>query len=87
MNENPVAQAVWIIERFSDLTDLRDRPFEAVFTDDQLLTNVMIYVISKAFASSAFYYAAAVAEGLRHMAAGQRVKVPTAMTTYSHEAP
>ena len=82
MNANPVAQAAWIIERFHDWSDLRDRPFDAVFTTDQLLTNVMIYVMSNAFTSAAFYYAAATAEGVRQMAQGQRVAVPTAMTPY-----
>ena len=82
MQDNPVAQAAWIIERFHDWADLRDRPFEAAFTEDQLLTNIMIYVMSDAFASSAFYYAAAAAEGVRQMAPGQRVSVATAMTAY-----
>lgn len=82
MKDNPVAQAAWIIERFHDWSDLRDRPFEAVFTDDQLLTNIMIYVMSDAFGAAAFYYAAAAAEGVRQMAPGQRVGVPTAVTTY-----
>ena len=82
MKDNPVAQAAWIIERFHDWSDLRDRPFEAVFTDDRLLTNIMIYVMSDAFASSALYYAAGAAEGVRQMVPGQRVTVPTAMTTY-----
>ena len=82
MQDNPVAQAAWIIERFHDWSDLRDRPFESVFTDDQLLTNIMIYVMSGAFAASAFYYAAAASEGVRQMAPGQRVTVPTAMTAY-----
>ena len=82
MQDNPAAQAAWILERFHDWADLRDRPFEAVFTDDQLLTNIMIYVMSGAFTSAVFYYAAAAAEGVRQMAPGQRVMVPTAMTTY-----
>ena len=82
MQDNPVAQLAWIVERFHDWSDLRDRPFEAVFTDDQLLTNVMIYVMTDAFASAAFYYAAAAAEELRQMAPGQRVAVPVAVTTY-----
>ncbi len=82
MQHNPVAQAAWILERFHDWSDIRDRPFEAVFTDDRLLTNIMIYVMSDAFASSVFYYAAAAAEGVRQMSPGQRVMVPTAMTTY-----
>ena len=82
MKDHPVAQAAWILERFHDWSDRRTRPFEAVFTHDQLLTNIMIYVMSDAFASAAFYYAAAAGEGVRQMASGQRVMVPTAMTAY-----
>ena len=82
MANNPVAQAAWIVERFHDWSDQRERRFEDIFTDDQLLTNVMVYVMSDAFSASVFYYAAAAAEGVRKMAPGQRVTVPTAMTTY-----
>ena len=82
MQANPVAQLAWIVERFHDWADLRHRPFEDVFTDDQLLTNTMIYLMTDAFTPAAFYYAAAVAENLRQMAPGQRVAVPTAMTAY-----
>lgn len=56
-------------------------PIESIFTDDQLLTNIMIYVMSDAFGSSAFYDATATPEGLRQMAPGQRVVVSTAVTT------
>ncbi len=82
MAGNPVGQASWIIERFHDWADLRERPFEAVFTRDQLLTNVMIYAMAGAFTTSVWYYAAAMAGGTRKLRPGQRVGVPTAFTLY-----
>ncbi len=82
MAGNPVAQAAWLVERFHDWADLRERPFEAVFTDDQLLTNVMIYVMNGAFPTSTWFYAAAAVEGVHEMPAGRRVEVPTAVAAH-----
>jgi len=82
MTENPVAQAAWIAERFHDWADLRERPFEAVFSKDQLLTNIMIYVMNDAFVTATWYYAGAWAEDVRRIPAGRRVEVPTAFTAY-----
>lgn len=82
MAGNPVAQAAWLVERFHDWADLRERPFEAVFTDDQFLTNVMIYVMNGAFPTSTWFYAAAVAEDVHAMPAGRRVVVPTAVAAH-----
>jgi pimeloyl-ACP methyl ester carboxylesterase len=80
--DNPVAQLAWIVERFHDWSDLSTRPFEAVFSNDQLLTNAMIYVMNDAFVTSTWYYAAALAEGVRRMPDGRRVEVPTAFAAY-----
>lgn len=82
MADNPVAQAAWIVERFHDWSDRRAKPFEAIFTKDQLLTNIMIYVMNDAFVSSTWYYAAAMAEGVRQMPEGTRVTVPTAFAAF-----
>lgn len=82
MADNPVAQAAWIIERFHDWSDRRERRFEEIFSRDQLLTNVMIYLLNDAFISSTYYYAAAVSEGVRQMPEGRRVDVPTAFAAF-----
>jgi pimeloyl-ACP methyl ester carboxylesterase len=82
MAANPVAQAAWIVERFYDWSDQRERDFAAIFSRDELLTDIMIYVMNDAFASSAFYYAAAAAENVRQMAPGAHITVPTAFTAY-----
>ncbi len=82
MADNPAAQAAWIVERFHDWADLRERPFDAVFSRDRLLTNLMVYVANDAFPFAAWYYAAAEAEGVRRMPPGRRVTVPTAFAAY-----
>jgi pimeloyl-ACP methyl ester carboxylesterase len=82
MADNPVAQAAWLVERFHDWSDLRQRPFGEVFTNDQLITNAMIYLMNDAFTSATYYYAAALTEGVRQMPQGRRVEVPTAFTSY-----
>ena len=81
MADNPVAQAAWIVERFHDWADLRTRPFEAVFPRDRLLTNVLIYVMTGAFPTSVWYYAAAAEASTRLLAPGERVEVPTAFAS------
>lgn len=82
MADNPVAQAAWLVERFYDWSDRRERKFEDIFTKDQLLTNVMIYVMNDAFIGSIYYYAGAAIEKVRQMPEGRRVEVPTAFAAY-----
>ena len=82
MQDDPVAQAAWIVERFHDWADLRKRSFEEVFSKDQLLTDVMIYVMNDAFATAAWYYAGNMAEGARALPPLRKVRAPTAFAAY-----
>ena len=83
---NPVGQAAWIVERFYDWCDRRTTPFEQVFTKDQLLTNVMIYVMTGSFTTGAWYYRGMLEEGAAGLAEGQRCETPTAFANYPGEA-
>ena len=82
VGDNPVAQAAWIVERFHDWADLAERPFDAVFTREELLDTVMIYVMTGAFHSSIRFYSAAMEAGLRSLPEGRRVEVPTAFARF-----
>ncbi|WP_158807030.1 epoxide hydrolase family protein [Beijerinckia sp. L45] len=82
MADNPVAQLAWLVERFHDWADLRDRPFADVFPKDVLLTNAMLYLLTDSFATATWYYAGAAAENVRRMPRGRRVEVPTAYAAY-----
>jgi microsomal epoxide hydrolase len=83
---NPVGQASWIVERFYDWCDRREQPFEKVFTRDQLITNVMIYVMTDSFTTGAWYYRALLEEGRVMLQEGERCEVPTAFANFPGEA-
>jgi len=82
MADDPVAQAAWIVERFHDWADLRARSFAAVFSMDQLLIDIMLYVMTDSFPTATWFYTGAVTEQVRTMPQGLRVAVPTAFTAY-----
>lgn len=82
VGDSPVAQAAWILERYHDWSDRRERPFEEIFSLEDLLDTVTIYVMTGAFHSSIRYYRCAVELGLRQMPAGRRVEVPTAFAIF-----
>lgn len=57
MMDSPVGIAAWIVEKFGAWSDLprgdNGAPILGLrFSDDQLLTNVMIYLVSRSFATS-----------------------------------
>ncbi len=84
MAGNPVGQAAWILERFHDWADLRTRSFEEVFSLDDLITNLMLYVMTDAFPTSVRYYRAAAVERFA-LPAGMRVETPTAVANFPGE--
>lgn len=83
---NPLGQAAWIVERFHDWADLRRRSFEQVFSLDELLTNVMIYVMTGSFVSAAWYYPGVVQDGFTILPPGTRCMTPTAYADCSGDA-
>jgi pimeloyl-ACP methyl ester carboxylesterase len=55
MMDSPVGACAWIVEKFHGWSDLR-RGFENVYTRDQLLTNVMIYLVTRSFNTATWLY-------------------------------
>ena len=53
--DNPVGTAAWIIEKLKAWSDSGD-DIERTFTRDQLLTNVMIYLVSDTVATAVWIY-------------------------------
>jgi Epoxide hydrolase N terminus len=84
--DNPVAQAEWLIQRFYQWSDKRTRSFDQVFSMDQLLTNVMIYVMNDTFQTSTWFYTGSQEEHVKQMPYGARVRVPTGFASYSGDA-
>ena len=85
--DSPMGQAAWIIEKFHGWSDLGESGdlFET-YTRDQLLTNLMIYLVNDAFATSVWYYNALFQEGGNSLSEGQRCETPTGFANYPKEA-
>ena len=81
MIDSPVGTAAWIVEAFHAWSDRTDRRFEEVFTFDQLLTEVMLYLVTDAFPTSTWIYGAKRLEE-KTLPVGSRVEVPTALAAF-----
>jgi pimeloyl-ACP methyl ester carboxylesterase len=83
--DSPMGTAAWILEKFHGWSDLRVRGLLDVYTRDQLLTNVMIYLVNDAIATSVWYYNALFQEGGASLPEGERCETPTAFASYPGE--
>ena len=83
--DSPMGTAAWILEKFHDRSDLQDGDLYSVYTRDQLLTNIMIYLVNNAIATSIWYYAAFFLEGGPNLPEGKRCETPTAFANYPGE--
>ena len=67
MMDSPVGVCAWIVEKFHGWSDTREG-FDKVYTRDQLLTNVMIYLVTRSFNTATWMY-----RGLMEDTAGEPV--------------
>ncbi len=86
MMDSPVGIAAWIIEKFYHWSDLKDKSIEMTYQKDDLLTNIMIYILTKSFNTSSWIYYGRAKEGGRILSPdGRRVEVPTGCAVYPKE--
>lgn len=80
LTDNPLGTAAWLVEKLKIWSDSPDRR-EPVFTKDQVLTDVMIYLVTNTIGSSVWFY-----RGLDEdpILTG-RVSVPTGVIYSPHE--
>lgn len=83
---NPLGQASWIIERFHDWSDLTACRFEDLYSFDELLTNIMIYLMTNSFASAVMYYPGIVKDGYCFLPENQRIETSTAYAAFPSDA-
>ncbi len=83
LNDSPAGLLAWIVEKFCSWSDCDGHP-ENAFTRDQLLSNVMLYWVTRTIASSARLYREA---RLSAMAGErpERVEVPTGVARFPKE--
>ena len=80
--DSPMGTAAWILEKFHGWSDLKEDDLFSVYTHDQLLTNIMIYLVNDAIATSVWYYAAFIGEGGPALPEGVRCESPTVFANY-----
>jgi pimeloyl-ACP methyl ester carboxylesterase len=83
LNDSPAGLLAWIVEKFRAWSDCDGDP-ENAFTRDQLLTNVMVYWVTRTITSSARLYREARQADLRGETP-QYVGVPTGVGRYPKE--
>jgi len=83
--DSPMGTAAWILEKFHGWSDLKGGHLFDIYTRDQLLTNLMIYLANDAIATSVWYYAALFGEGGASLPDGERCETPTGFANYPGE--
>ena len=85
MSDSPLGVASWIIEKFhgwSDVFTETGRDISKRYSKHQLLSNIMIYLMTDSFATSIWYYRGYLEE-MPHIAEGQKINVPCGIGNFA----
>ena len=86
MMDSPVGVAAWILEKMHGWSDISGEDIESVYTKDQLLTNIMVYIVTRTFNTASWIYYGRREEGGRILSPeGRKVEVPTACAVFPKE--
>jgi pimeloyl-ACP methyl ester carboxylesterase len=83
LTNNPLGTAGWIAEKLKGWSDSPD-VLEPIFTKDQVLTNIMIYLVTDTIGTSVWYYRGRLDEPSNLTG---RVNVPTGFASFPRELP
>lgn len=82
MMDSPVGACAWIVEKFHGWSDLKGNDIESVYSKDQLLTNVMIYLVTRTFNTASWLYRGLFDGGNLAIGRGERVRVPVGVANF-----
>ena len=86
MMDSPVGVAAWILEKFYFWSDIKNDDIESVYPKDILLSNIMLYIITKTFNTASWIYYGRREEGGRFFPKDfQRIEIPTAIALFPKE--
>ena len=86
MMDSPVGVAAWIVEKFHAWSDLDNDNIESVHSKDDMLANIMVYLVTGTFNSATWIYTGRREEGGRLLSTeGKRVEVPVAAAVFPAE--
>jgi len=86
MMDSPVGIAAWIIEKMRGWSDIKNGDIESVYSKDILLSNIMVYLVTKTFNTASWIYYGRREEGGRSLPKESLpLKVPTAVALFPKE--
>ena len=100
MMDSPIGTAAWILEKFHGWSHLDGDDVESAHSKDDLLTNIMVYIVTRTFNTASWIYFGRREEGQRLAAdmpnldgnlgrvfwpGDQRVEVPVACALFPQE--
>ena len=85
MMDSPVGAAAWIVEKFHGWSDLGGGALEDVHTKNRLLTNVMVYLVTRTFNTASWIYYGHRKSGDGALPAGGRVEAPVGVAAFPAE--
>ena len=86
MMDSPIGVAAWIIEKMRGWSDLKNGNIESVYSKEILLSNIMIYLVTKTFNTASWIYYGRREEGGRSLPKEHLpLKVPTAIAVFPKE--
>ncbi len=86
MMDSPVGVAAWIIEKMCGWSDIKNHDIESVYSKDTLLSNIMVYLVTKTFNTASWIYYGRREEGGRFLPKKNLpLKIPTAVALFPKE--
>ena len=85
MMDSPVGVAAWIVEKFQRWGDTENGRIEITFSKDQMLANIMVYLVTETFNTASWIYRAYADEKSSFLPGGGRVRVPVGVANFPKE--
>lgn len=82
MMDSPMGVAAWFCEKFVGWSDTDGKVTDPPYAMDWLLTNIMIYLTTRSFATATWIYRGMFIEGGFAIPEGRRVEVPTGVAAF-----
>ncbi|TRW14343.1 epoxide hydrolase family protein [Glacieibacterium frigidum] len=82
MMDSPMGVAAWFCEKFVGWSDTEGKVTDPPYAMDWLLTNIMIYLTTRSFATATWIYRGMFIEGGFAIPEGRRVEVPTGVAAF-----
>jgi microsomal epoxide hydrolase len=84
--DSPVGAAAWILEKLHGWSDLSGGGLWSVYSRDQILTLIMLYLVTDSMATGVWYYRALFEEnGGVGLPEGRRIETPTGFANFPGE--